>query len=887
MRLHRIDVEHVRGLRRASVTLADTGVTVIEAPNEAGKSTLLDAVDLLLSEKDSTKKQVVRDLQPVGEDVGSLVEAELTLGPVHLTVRKRFNRRSMTELTVHGASGRQLTGDDAHDHLRRLLAEHTDLALYEALRLRQGRSLDSLTLGQSTSLAGRLDEIAGGTGGGGDDALLDRIREEFERYFTPKGHDGKLLKDVDAEVEAARARRDELAETAAALEADVARIEQLDREHREVADEIGRLEPAVEAHRDRVARVRELRERVATLEARAQAEDARLERTRRDCDERRALAESVTQLEQAVAAEEPQVLRARERLSEQQQRLESLRTEVEAAERREAAAREARDAARELAELGRRRQELDGLRARARRIEQALEDARAAEAALAAAPLSDAQLEAVRAADEQVRLAEARLGDAAPVVVVRAAHDLAVQVDGVDRELAADDPLEVAVPETWQLSVPEQLDVTVRAGTSLAERQHELAEARQRLATACREIGVEDRAEADALAEQQRGHQRALEERDVVIERELEGRTRDELDEAIRTRTAQLEALEARIRARGDASAEQPALDLEADDDRVAQLDAAESEARETADELRREHAALAEQVRQLGAQVSVDETRLAEQQRRLAEQQDRLAAERERQDDAALETALDQASSSVEAAHAAVASARSELEELGADEAELLAANDEQRLTDAQERLEAVRSELTRLRVGVELRGGEGIGEALQAAEAELARVEERRRRLRARAQAAHTLLRTFEEARDAAYAAYREPLRERIVRAGRVVFGDELDIELDEQLTVVARRLGTTRLAWEQLSAGAREQLAILTALAAADLAGGAAGDGVPLVLDDTLGYTDPGRLERLGAVLGAVRGPQVVVLTCVGERFRAIGGAHVVRLEDSTVA
>ncbi len=887
MRLHRIEVEHVRGLRRAAVTLADAGVTVIEAPNEAGKTTLLDAFDLLLAEKDSTKKQVVRDLQPVGEDVGSLVEAELSLGPMRLTVRKRFNRRTMTELTVHGGSGQQLTGDDAHDRLRELLAEHTDLTLYEALRLRQGRSLDSLTLGDSATLARRLDEIAGGTGDGGDDALLDRIRGEFERYFSPKGHPGRLLRDADTEVEAAQSRRDELADTAAALEADVDRIEQLDREHREVAADIDRLEPAVAAHRDRVERVRELREQVATLEARAQAADAELERCRRDRDERVALAASVSQLAQGVAADEPEVLRARERLGEQQQRLEALRAELETAERRESAARETRDAARELAELGRRRQELDGLQARARRIEQALEDARSAEAALAATPLSDAQLEEVRGADDQVRLAEARLGDAAPTVTVHAVRDLRIEVDGAEHELAAGDRLNAAVPETWQLSLPDHLEVTVRAGTSLATRQEELAEARQRLAAACREIGVEDRAQADALAEQQRLHRRALEERDGVIERELEGRTREELDESIRTRSAQLDALEARVSARGDALSDQLPLELEAADDRVAQLDTSESEAREVADELRRDHAALAEQVRQLGARVSVDETRLAEQQRRLAEEQARLDAERERQDDAALDAALDRARASAEEAHAAVGTARGELDELGADEAELLAANDEQRLTAAQQRLDAVRDELTRLRVGVELRGGEGIGEALQAAEAELERAQDRRRRLRARAQAARTLLRTFEEARDAAYAAYREPLRERIVRAGRIVFGDELDIELDEQLTVVARRLGTTRLAWDQLSAGAREQLAILTALAAADLAGGDADDGVPLVLDDTLGYTDPERLERLGAVLGSVRGPQVVVLTCVGERFRTIGGAEVVRLHDTAEA
>jgi hypothetical protein len=85
-------------------------------------------------------------------------------------------------------------------------------------------------------------------------------------------------------------------------------------------------------------------------------------------------------------------------------------------------------------------------------------------------------------------------------------------------------------------------------------------------------------------------------------------------------------------------------------------------------------------------------------------------------------------------------------------------------------------------------------------------------------------------------------------------------------------------------QLSAGAREQLAILAGLAAAQLAGS---DGVPFVIDDALGYTDPARLERLGEVLGGTADAQVIVLTCVADRFRAVRGARVVQLGDRTTA
>ena len=218
MRLHRIRVEHVRGLPAAEVHFAVDGVTVVEAPNESGKTSLFDAFDLLLKEKHNTKKQSVKDLQPSGRDVGSLVEAELTVAGIHLTVRKRFNRDRSTELIVHTPAPRQLTGNEAHDELRRILDDGTDMALFEALRFRQGRALDSLALADSEHLARRLDASAGGSGDTGDDALYERVVSTFERYFTPTGQDGKQLKEADAALAEAEQQVADLAATAAELE---------------------------------------------------------------------------------------------------------------------------------------------------------------------------------------------------------------------------------------------------------------------------------------------------------------------------------------------------------------------------------------------------------------------------------------------------------------------------------------------------------------------------------------------------------------------------------------------------------------------------------------------------------------------------------------------
>ena len=60
MRLHRLALRHVRGVADREVRLldaaADTGVTIVEGPNESGKSTLADALDALLTHKASSRR---------------------------------------------------------------------------------------------------------------------------------------------------------------------------------------------------------------------------------------------------------------------------------------------------------------------------------------------------------------------------------------------------------------------------------------------------------------------------------------------------------------------------------------------------------------------------------------------------------------------------------------------------------------------------------------------------------------------------------------------------------------------------------------------------------------------------------------------------------------
>jgi hypothetical protein len=876
MRLLRVALTDVRGVDRCEVRFEPDGVTVVEAPNESGKTTLLDAVDVLLEMKDSSNAQRVKDLQPADRDVPSTIEVELSCGATHLTCRKTFNKQRGTVLTIHAPTPEVVKGTEAHDRLRTILEADVDLALYRALRFAQGRDLDAVALGDSAVLAARLDATAGGTGSGDDGGLIERAEREYRRWFTATGRPGKDLAALDGSLADVQADRNRLADDLAALERHVEELTRVERELPHLAQVRDQeLAPGLEQARGQADRVNELRGVVATR--RAERDHAALELTAtRDARARReARASEVAELDDTVAALEAGLAPRRGRLDELVGRRTADGAELTAAAARLADAREALDRSQLLADLVGAELERRGLQRRHERVVEVVEAARDAERALAGIRLDDTRMRAIRAASEDLRVASATLATGAPTVTLRAHRPLRLDVDGSPAELGTDQPEVWTVADRLALSIPEVVDVQVEAGTSSDELVRAVEEAERRLAQACHEADVPDLLTAERVLEQRDRHRDVVERRDAELARELDGRTVDELAADLRDAEDRVAALRERlteVTELPDAATARAAVD-------------AASEAVRGADD---HHAGLRAAFDELSATVEEERTAVVMAETQLAgrrEERDRLAArladERAERPDTDLAAAVTAAEDTETQAAERLAAAERELADLDPDAVELRVTNLAAQLEDLHQRI----GELGQLRAVLHERlrqGGEaGLGEALTQAEDRLERVRADHRRAHARAAAAALLWEELTTARDEAYRAYRAPLRERIAAKARLLLGGSVEVELGDDLAIVGRTRDGVALTWEQLSAGAREQLAILAALSAAELAGS---DGVPFVLDDALGYTDPDRLERIGALLGRTTDAQVIVLTCVADRFRHVGGARTVRLLEA---
>jgi len=877
MRILRLRVRNYRGIREREIRFDRQGITLVAGPNEIGKSSLAEAIDLVFDELDSTTKQRVRDVQPVDRDAGAEVEVEVETGPYVFTCGKRFHRRPSTQLSVTRPRREHHSGREAHQRMREILDETLDAHLWRALRVQQGQGLEqSSWLGQP-ALAAALDRAAGALPAGGalEESLFEAVVDERARYLTPSGRARRELATQERDAERARQHADALATALSALEQDVQRSAALRELLARRESEVRQAEQALREQEQRFQTVSALRDALRTAEARCDAARA---------EEREALRASRqrSQLVAAHAASEADLAQRAEELESAEPTLLAARAELEHAERAATTLRDALDTAarrdaRRHAELELRRaqRDLDELTARIAEIGAAERAVLEARAELRERPIDATQVRLVRDAELEVERAQARVEAEGPLVRIEALRALEVHVDGRREAVAPGQTFEHRLAESLQLSLPDALDLTIVAGAGAAERLKLLEERRTRWRSLCVETGVTGHADAVAALAARRDAERRVRERE---------RTRDDLrgsqdDAALATRRAHLAERVGELAKRCDPQlalpAPVPASEVESGE-AVEDLE----RIRRSWEEAERRRDALALRYRELAERHHESVVRLELATQSFGDLESRLLGARAEQSDEALALSRDSRSERARTLEAEAQAAAQQLSECDPETAEAALAAARQRREQCARELADARDESIQLATRLDLRGEAGLYEQWERAAADAERLARGVAAQQRRARAAATLHDALETERTRARHHYADPLKARIDALGRLVFGDDFEVELDEELRVARRIQAGVALAFEQLSAGAREQIALLARLACASLVGDH--DGAPLVLDDALGHSDPERLARLGRTLElAAPDCQIIVLTCTPERYQSVAHAKVVQL------
>ena len=883
MRIERFAVRNFRKLAGGvAVEGLEPGITVIVGDNEEGKSTLLKALQSAFFDRHNLTGQGVEQMMPFGaRGVRPWIEVGFELAGTRYRLEKAFGRNPSALLE---ASGERWEGDKAEEWLRDLLGfsrpgrgaageEHRGLA--GLLWVEQGRAFQPLGMNWDTqtvlreAIEGEVGQVLGGERGR---RLLDLVEKRAGEYFTPKGFEKETLKGSRKQAQA-------LEEACGALETE---LEAYD----DKVKRLGQLQETLARYRrdDSLARAKADAEsadaavrRLEAVEGRVETAKARLEQAAgageaaEGVRERRAVlvGEAETAAGQAAEAEsalkglQPEYLDVERRLAEADSLLASCNRRREEANAGWEAARRAH----ERAELAAGLQTLDGRLKQAESLNERIDRDRQA---LARNPLDEDIVAGLRELrSEQISLSAA-LEAAAATLEFLPEGGRSVSLDG--KAVDTGGPVRVTENSTFLLQDFGKVEVAP-GGQDLARLRADLSELESRLRDELRRLDLADLAGAEAALRAKQALQGQVES----LRGELRGIAPDGLEalrETVREGRARLSALAGQDA--GDApdaetarSAEQAALRDREEAERAA------GRALQERDATRVLHGRLRDD--RIKAEVERKQKAEAATERRAALEEARCEA-----------TDKDLADRAGKAARA-LAERRTDCEAVLAERDAL----NPEALRIEQQRAEQAYS-LLRDRIedsaraerdlAVELRtlGHRGLAEELERkrGEFDIARID--LARIEADAKAWKLLLETLRVAEREAKETFLGPVRERLKPYLRMLF-PETELRLNEDdLEIVSLRRGGVEEPFLSLSVGAREQVAVLTRLALADLLR-EKGRPVALILDDPLVNSDDERFRRMELALRkAAATLQIVILTCHEARYETLG-ARIVRLAD----
>lgn len=885
MRIHKIALTNFRGVERLEVIPELQGVTLIEADNEKGKTSITEAMTLLLDELDSSNKARIRAIKPVDRDVGSEVEMEFTTGPYHVIFAKRWHRSPMTTLRVLAPRPENLTGRPAHERVTAMLAETADEALLRALRWEQGQGITQADLLKSASLTGALDAAASGSlGGDVETGLWELVQEERSKYWTATGKPVMV--------------RTELAE----------RVRGLEMQLLEQRKQLEELEAAADQHRDITLRLQHLvweecnqrdehaehdktwkalqlqAHEVDLLESKAreaviQAKEAHsANKARKDLIGEVAKAQAaVKKLKAEIDREAPSLIAAQSAQKETKDLLD--------------AAKEARESAEEVARRAREDREhlhlqldLLQLNERHKRIVDAEMDLRAANGELdKCGSIDDKAIARIEAAYLALAQARARAEAEAPIVQLNALQAVEIQVNGERSELAKGEARALLVEGELYLSLGNLAMVTIRGGSAEQGAIDIVHDAEAKLNELYQAIGIADSDDPYTVA-------RTLNDRRKEAERQREAATetikRDVRDLTPQLMQEKITQLNTKVSTYFESRATDPPLpeSLEKATAIAENADAVEKKARNL-EQQRQEELNDAEKVLAEAKQADTSRSaRLELLEVTATTEATKLEEARGIISDVDLDTGKRDADAAASQAQECHSAAKVALDAQKPEVAKELLENAVEVLNRTIEERHDREKDLERVKALLELRGEAGLHDQLAEAETELEHARHERDSIERRARAAELLYQTLAHRRDVAIRSYVRPFQQQLEGLAAIVFAPDVSFEIDHQsLQVVSRTLGGKTLPWASLSGGAREQLCVLQRLAASALVSG--DGGTPVILDDALGFSDPRRLQWLGAAfaVAAKTGQQVLVFTCQPDRYRHIGRAKLISLDE----
>jgi hypothetical protein len=877
MKLLRLKIANYRGITTREINFSPLGITRIEGPNESGKSSLGEAINTILDYQDNSRNQDIQAVQPVHQDVGPEIELEMETGKYVFTYFKRFLRKPETKLTIIKPNPENLTGRQAHDRANEILKETLDVDLWKALSIMQGEAIGQPDLKNKQALSAALDKAAGVQPAASQElSLFKKVSREYELYYTPgRGTENKELKDLRTALAEKETGVRTIEQDIRALETDIERVPVLQRELVQLKKQEEELSQQMIDVTTKLEQISALENTLSAAALKQESAQKTLQAARHAKEIRREMIRTAENAANAHKELQESSAMALPALSQAEEARNKAKTAADEAEQK-------RKETESLAALKRSdfdyyhdKLDLDQLLERKQRIDEARKDAVQAETVLAKNKVDARALDRIKEAELGYKTACAKKEIGSPSVLLRSISKCRLSIDDTEAVLDTNEVRKISVSDKTKVSIPGTLDIEITAGSSIEGLARKVEDARQALQVACAAATVAGPDEARKAYDERQEALRGVENKVRVEKENLRDITYESLEQ--RLRNLQQSVPNYLVR-----RVQEPAICPDFD---TAKRERTKAEANLQAASGEWENARKAlESARSFFDGVNIKHkeagAKLEQMAQDLKQTQENLDKARKKESDETLDANLTAADRAVLSEDTAYRTVGDSLKACNPEQVKALADSTKGSLKTIRNSHDLKDRSLLEIQTRLKMKGEEGLHEKLNAAKNQLEQLEFKNRAMTLRANAANCLFDIMYEERDKASRAYVSPLKDKIERLGRLVFDPSFQVTIDDDLKITSRTVSGVTVPFDSLSGGTREQLSLMYRLSCSMIV--AKDGGTPVILDDTLGYTDQERLKLMGAVLAvAAKECQIVIFTCVPERYAFIGEAAVVPL------
>jgi energy-coupling factor transporter ATP-binding protein EcfA2 len=269
VKIHKLWAENVKGIsNRVTMELSPTGLNLVTAPNEMGKTTMAQVLDFLFQHKSSANSQEIKDLKPYGKDVGPLMGAIIEVDGQTYKIEKQWLKDKKTEVELLAPEKKALSGNAADKVIDEIFTEYLDETIWKMIQVAQanfGELLDDEYDDERRSaLSDYLAQAVVDADGFDDSNLVEKVESQYLDWWTPKGKpatavgtSGRLIVEKSEALAELKSRVSDLESKIA----DAAHVEEEIIVKRETEEVLQKRKQAQDANKDLVAAQRELKTR--------------------------------------------------------------------------------------------------------------------------------------------------------------------------------------------------------------------------------------------------------------------------------------------------------------------------------------------------------------------------------------------------------------------------------------------------------------------------------------------------------------------------------------------------------------------------------------------------------------------------------------------------